>query len=449
MRVENKLKKLNNKGMSLVEVLVAMIILSIAGVTFLQSFSSAVQNNTKAKEKQLALTYAQSMMETCKAYSIDELKESHPILDDAGDPTGAYYYAYQVFDHDSASFSPIRGAEKDPTSPFYGIDEHTFNLGGVNDGKFDVKVEYEPVTVSAKSGDKASYSTTLHNIHNPNSDTDAIFKQNITLEQDRILEQAYGYLLVEAQAKAALGDDHMLDYLTNGLGDYSMLPYSTVKITDRTIDVYITDTEIKAQVAYTYNMQLQYEYYLDYTDATSRVVENYTDATPITWSTQYVHLYTGTDMGNLKNVYMFYYPLYDGVSGVAEIKPLWMDGSDDTITVHNAMSNKINAYVVKQKLPAPNAAKQLTLDGYLKSYESRYGVTLKNSGKVDLYYNIDKSLYDSVIGSYTLALVSGTKGYNSISLQEENETLIYNITVTVSEAGGDEIVKLTGTTNAR
>lgn len=448
MRVENKLKKLNNRGMSLVEVLVAMIILSIAGVTFLQSFSSAVQNNTKAKEKQLALTYAQSMMETCKAYSVNELKERHAILDDEGNPTGAYHYNYQVFDCLGSAFSPNLGAEKDPTSPFYGIDEHTFSLNGVNNGKFDVEVQYKPISPTASgAGAKAKTKTTLHNVHNPNSDTDAVFKQNITLEQDKILEDAYGLLLVEAEFRknSVPEDTRMYDFLTEGIGDYSMLPYSTINITNRQFDVYISNSDVKVHVTYDYSIELAYDYY---TEAGARLTDTFSSGGSVSWSTDYTGLFTGT-FSELANFYMFYYPLYDGVSGVGDLKTLWMDGADDRIVVHNTSGNHVNAYIVKQKLPAPNAARQLTLDNILKSYESRYKVTLRNDGDVDFYHNVDESLYNSITGGYTTIMSAGHKVYNSLSLQEADETLIYEITVTIDDAEGNELVKLTGTTNAR
>ena len=65
--------KLNNQGMSLVEVLVAMIIISIAGVAFLQSFTYATKYNILSREKQHAMGLAQSIMEDFKAYSLEDM----------------------------------------------------------------------------------------------------------------------------------------------------------------------------------------------------------------------------------------------------------------------------------------------------------------------------------------------------------------------------------------
>ena len=47
------LKKSNkNSGMSLIEVIVSMLVLSIAAVTVISAFSMAAQVNTKAKRQQ-------------------------------------------------------------------------------------------------------------------------------------------------------------------------------------------------------------------------------------------------------------------------------------------------------------------------------------------------------------------------------------------------------------
>ena len=45
-------RKLKNSGMTLVEVLVSMLVLSIAAVTVISAFSMAAQVNTKAKKQQ-------------------------------------------------------------------------------------------------------------------------------------------------------------------------------------------------------------------------------------------------------------------------------------------------------------------------------------------------------------------------------------------------------------
>ena len=60
-------RKLKNSGMTLVEVLVSMFVLSIAAVTVISAFSAAAQVNTKAKRQQGAEALMENMLEYAEA----------------------------------------------------------------------------------------------------------------------------------------------------------------------------------------------------------------------------------------------------------------------------------------------------------------------------------------------------------------------------------------------
>lgn len=60
-------RKLKNSGMTLVEVLVSMFVLSIAAVTVISAFSMAAQVNTKAKRQQSAEALMENMLEYAEA----------------------------------------------------------------------------------------------------------------------------------------------------------------------------------------------------------------------------------------------------------------------------------------------------------------------------------------------------------------------------------------------
>lgn len=74
----NKLKK-NNKGISLVEVIVSMAILAIIAVPLLSYFSSAAAYNARAKNRQTAVTLAQSIVEKCKDTNIEEIAKGFHV----------------------------------------------------------------------------------------------------------------------------------------------------------------------------------------------------------------------------------------------------------------------------------------------------------------------------------------------------------------------------------
>lgn len=64
-------RKLKNSGMTLVEVLVSMLVLSIAAVTVISAFSMAAQVNTKAKRQQGAEALMENMLEYAEAGGTD------------------------------------------------------------------------------------------------------------------------------------------------------------------------------------------------------------------------------------------------------------------------------------------------------------------------------------------------------------------------------------------
>lgn len=72
-RTHSKTKKLNNKGLSLIELLIAMTILSIVAVVVYQSIVVSARTNAKAKLQHKATSLAQDVMEGLKAEDINTI----------------------------------------------------------------------------------------------------------------------------------------------------------------------------------------------------------------------------------------------------------------------------------------------------------------------------------------------------------------------------------------
>ncbi len=68
-------RKLNNRGMSLVEVIIAITILGIVAVPVLHSLTTAMVYNQKARIRQEMTLTAESIMETFKGYDLETLFE--------------------------------------------------------------------------------------------------------------------------------------------------------------------------------------------------------------------------------------------------------------------------------------------------------------------------------------------------------------------------------------
>ncbi len=82
-------RKLNNKGVSLIELIVAITILSIVAVGFYSCFILVAKTNAKAKEQHKATTLAQNLLENLKSESMDDIMKQvvwpvYTTVDEAG-----------------------------------------------------------------------------------------------------------------------------------------------------------------------------------------------------------------------------------------------------------------------------------------------------------------------------------------------------------------------------
>ena len=73
MKLYRKNRKLNNSGFSLVEVLVAIVILAIISLPVLSTFSNAARINNKARRTENANTAINNIIEEAKSMSLDRL----------------------------------------------------------------------------------------------------------------------------------------------------------------------------------------------------------------------------------------------------------------------------------------------------------------------------------------------------------------------------------------
>ena len=157
MLVKGKKKtgnRIGNRGLSIVEVVVAIAILSLVTVPLLQTFISAIRYNATARENQRALNIAQSVMEGIKAHDAEELS-----LQFANDPL-----------HPFTVYSGIgAGTYKEVIPP--ALSDYEYILDGITyDGvAYDVKVDVNTIGTS-----------TLTQMDSINEYKDAVYKQATT-----------------------------------------------------------------------------------------------------------------------------------------------------------------------------------------------------------------------------------------------------------------------------
>ena len=314
----DSLQQLNsNAGFSLVELLIAVIILAIIVVPMLHGFITSARMNGKARVAQRATTVAQYIMEGLKAYDIVELKEQF------GDPMNGFYVIESKLikgsieeDKDREQNDPAyRG---DPESP--GI--YYFTLEGVQiqGSEFDALIRidarnYEPGNLKA-DGNLLGHDNAFNDINmaSPGSvmkGKDGSYTQSVTLNQ-AAAEDAQAHFGLEADTD-------------------SLFTFKTFKdrggSVKRTITLNLTVGGTDAEGNVYCNADITFAYECTYGG------ETYTNYGNLTQGQWVQGIGCGSDISS-GNFYLFYYPLYEA--------------EKDEIVIHNESHQPFRIYVVKQ-----------------------------------------------------------------------------------------------------
>lgn len=100
MQKHTERRKLNNEGFSLIELLIAIVILSIIVVPLLHSFVTSARTNAKSRNTMHATAIAEDVMEQFEAHSLEEMSDIYTDASPAGftntavkdDATGIWTY---------------------------------------------------------------------------------------------------------------------------------------------------------------------------------------------------------------------------------------------------------------------------------------------------------------------------------------------------------------------
>ncbi len=321
MKKKNIQKLNNNAGFSLVELLIAVIILAIIVVPMLHGFVTSARMNGKARVSQRATTVAQDIMEGLKAYDIEELKEQF------GDPMNGFY----VIESKLIKGSIEEDKDREQNDPAYRGDPESpgvyyFALEGVQiqGSEFDALIRidarnYEPGRLKA-DGNAAGHDNAFNDINmaSPGSVTkgkDGSYTQSVTLNQ-LAAEDAQNHFGLEAD-------------------EGSLFTFKTFKdrggTVKRTITLNLAASGTDAEGNVYCEADITYLYECTYHGETYTTSGN---LTPSSGSGQWVNNEPcGSDISS-GNFYLFYYPLYEA--------------SKDEIVIHNESHQPFRMYIVKQ-----------------------------------------------------------------------------------------------------
>lgn len=476
-------KKLNNKGMSLVEVIIAITILGLVAVPVLHSLTTAMVYNQKARIRQEMTLTAESIMETFKGYGLDELEAR---FTPGGAGIEGVHYQNATPGHSGYSFSTVPkliGAET--------ADEYTFCI---NDMEADNGQIYNvTITATPNSVEK------VMEPKNTETTRDAIFQGNRKWDKNAVKEVRADFGSYKTQLESVFEADAVVkiaDTVTEVHGNIDELYNESaasvyvgnyLHLHERTLTFEIAadgdDYKVTPKMEYSYYLK-DYPYYVrgeaesrsdEYeqvggTDGssgnteeaigTSKTLSHFpVDGSYLTYTVDLAasdpsggpsysdgYIYKNKKEAGLNRLVIYYYPQYNLETG-----------RDKIVVKNTAGITDFQCYILKQRAADIN-------DSQTKIKENSYqaNVDIQNSAAgFEVFHNFDDNIADGSsttapaisgidpdnVYSYT-KLVSGTTTPELVDKFEETEVLSYKLELKV-EQNGREITRLESTMNEK
>ena len=445
-RRTNSKGKLNNAGMSLVEVIISITILSIVVIPTLHALTTAMVYNAKSRKRQEVTLTGESLMEAFKGYDMATLQDMFSNNGAASDGSGRVIYQ-QPADSGAVYSYVWHPADETDTRNYF-----TFYVQGLvtDTGKtYDVEMKAEP-TVSSSLLAMNSMSASDINVkcdRNWNSNTKTNAQNDFMSAPGRIGElksflddkvksdefpddkacNADGSELTEAELGSELNNE---DYIV---------------IDERVMEFQITSSGVTSIVRYRYHIS-NVPYYKPVHREGRPEVEyelQHLGRFPETGCYEYEQARSDTN-GSSNNIYLYYYPDYS---------------QKDNVLINNTTGSSVTCYLFKQR---PSNRSEV----WTATHEAAYQVSVKRSGgSVTLYHNLAQNIgrEGSSVGSWSVeagfangADSRGEKFVNAdtavtapdVFLQDKDT--VYNLTLTIKESGTDvTVASIKGTMNEK
>lgn len=418
----------NNKGLSLIEVLVAVIILAIVVTPFLHSFVTTANTNRKAKDIHKATVLAQSVVESCKAENLEDIALQFNYPDSgfrivsAGNFSGGINvgelryestapipgYVNSMKYEDLTSWSTDEEKKSHTTASTFSKDGGaTSEFLGQSDGYFYFQMNNVMQDTSVYDVLIQLDASKYHVVSGTPADTDYNDKE---LAQLPIIDE-------EQDALCMQRDMYTDNAASEFYGMYSSDASLTEDIIKKEMKREITVLIEKVTVGGNYTkVTTTYDYsYKHGTDETKHYIKEQ-------------HNFDSTETGHdLRCVYLYYYPLYADST------------KRDTIIIKNDAGVPIDLYLFKQGRsstavppdPNPTTAEQETKYKLDLRFTDLAGTTVSNMS-TKLHSNLKKNIADSAGGTdLSLAgnLTVSLNGYNvPLADIDLNKTLNYDAT---------------------
>lgn len=460
-RIDRTDRKLNNLGMSLVEVIISITILSIVVVPTLHALTTAMVYNSKARKRQEVTLSGESIMEAFKGYDIETLRR---MFTNGGKDGSEVFYQQP------------EGA----TDPVYVWSEHTkdpaiaddsdyelFTIQGIqtDTGKtYNIEMKAEP------SDEKNVFQITNMKSTNPVVQCEKSWGEDLDSKAFTDFSSQHASEFEDFMANLVKTDEYPDDKAMNASGNpISIADVNTgnINIYDRTLEFVIDSDGVTPVITYRYYIT-GVAYYKPVHPP--KVTDGYTgeeiDSGEILKGTlQYLSKFPEgedtyfsfspvtpgkTDATDLSDVYLFYYPDYAIPS--------------DKVVIRNNSGNDTNCYLLKQR------AKDVS-QTWTTTHEQNYKVKVEKNGSDDvrLYHNLFENIGtasftvptpqiaaafangndrqgESIANVYDSA---GNVKHEAADVFSEDKILSYDLTLTIRDDTGIEVSSLHSTMNEK
>lgn len=461
-------RKLNNSGMTLIEVMIALSLLTICLMPMLFSFVQVAKFSEKGRLLQQTTTIAQTAMENCKAYNVDAIhakmtETAHSFL--KGDYLTGASWSYEM---------------NGDTRTYF------INNMNVDNRKVGMSVELTPVSSTEKDIteykqvnpylDAVFVATSTKNDTTNGSPVDADDQKSfVDLETD-FFDKALSDLATEITSRMQTehggvlnGQSVSKDELRNQYFNitFGAANQNGLKVS-RKIEVKAsTDTSTgvdKVVVTYTYKVDNieTYKYVYGGTEYPFTMSTSPVKGRTITHSaTIYTNAVSKAYAGNLEKIYCYYYPMYNGYTQNS------FRCTQDNIVVDTSGLKYFSGGVWKDKstdvylLKQLNSAESTTTLDQAEEFNHTGTVTVMcgDTGKINLFHNYKTNLGDPEGTALTwaegsgLTVANGTCNDIGALTKKETKKLMYQIQIKMYSnpqlnsgvMSGDEILTLDGT----
>lgn len=316
-------KTSDNKGFTLIEVLLAVFVLAIVVVPLLHSFVSAHRINGKSKQYMRATTLAQDEMEIFEREKVADLI----------DPTKFTYLG------EDDEGNPLPQPEANDNGKYIFVKENVDNNSGTNATKFDVVVTLNP---ERKEDTDRYYNTNNKELFymNPIASSDSA----VHVQAIRTASNLKGY------------DDTIYEYFDANKDNVGVgSTWGTDEFNKnlaRRIKVKIYQENNGLNIATI--VKVTYEYVLCQSGIMPAAYQSYTDES-IIFNNSAQSVNEDGNLPELKSVYLFYAPRYKGYTTPVSMPNYTLNGETNTyktneewIVIDNEAELPIDIYIVRQ-----------------------------------------------------------------------------------------------------